>query len=51
MHHIDRFTPAVAAPIIGPRLKKQLLERLRAPQIALSEDACAARQDLAGPGR
>lgn len=41
--------PAVAAPIIGPRLKEQLLDSLRAPEIVLSEETLA-RLDKIWPG-
>jgi aryl-alcohol dehydrogenase-like predicted oxidoreductase len=41
--------PAVAAPIIGPRVKEQLLDSLRAPEIVLSEETLA-RLDKIWPG-
>jgi aryl-alcohol dehydrogenase-like predicted oxidoreductase len=41
--------PAVAAPIIGPRVKEQLLDSLHAPEVVLS-DATLARLDAIWPG-
>jgi aryl-alcohol dehydrogenase-like predicted oxidoreductase len=43
--------PVVAAPIIGPRLKEQLLKSLRAVEIILSAETLARLDDIwPGPG-
>ncbi|PIO99451.1 aldo/keto reductase [Pleomorphomonas carboxyditropha] len=43
--------PAVTAPIIGPRVKEQLVEQLRAPEIVLSPEVLAKLDKIwPGPG-
>lgn len=38
--------PVVAAPIIAPRVKEQLLDSLRAPEIVLSDETLARLDEI-----